>query len=46
MFSPLNVVGNVAAVIGPMVAVARFGVVRAALHHGLWFVPTSPPDRR
>jgi hypothetical protein len=33
-------------VLGPMIAVGRFGVVRAALHHGLWFVPETPPDLR
>jgi hypothetical protein len=29
-----------AVVIGPMIAVGRFNVVRATWRHGLWFVPT------
>ena len=33
-------------VVGPMVGIARFGVVRAVAHHGLWFIPTTPPDLR
>ena len=33
-------------VIGPMVAIARFGVVRSVWHHGLWFVPEPDPAPR
>jgi hypothetical protein len=33
-------------VLGPMVAIGRFQVVRATFRHGLWFVPTPPPDLR
>lgn len=29
-------------VIGPMIAIGRFDVARAAWHHGLWFVPAAP----
>jgi hypothetical protein len=31
-------------VIGPMVAYGRFGVVRAAWHHALWFIPEHVPS--
>ncbi len=28
-------------VIGPMVAISKLGVVRAPLHHGLWWLPAG-----
>jgi hypothetical protein len=34
-----RMVGAAVLVIGPMIAVGRFEVVRAAWHHGLWFLP-------
>ncbi|MEO8844005.1 MAG: hypothetical protein ABI591_11190 [Kofleriaceae bacterium] len=32
-----------AAVIGPMIGMAKFGVVHAAIRHGLWFIPEFEP---
>jgi hypothetical protein len=32
-----------AVVIGPMIGMAKLGVVRAAIHHGLWFIPEFEP---
>ena len=42
----LRLVAVVVLVIGPMVAVGRLDVVRAAWHHGLWFVPTPSDAER
>lgn len=41
----LRVVGSALLVIGPMLAVGRLDVVRAAWHHRGWFIPETPFDR-
>ncbi|CAN5131503.1 hypothetical protein BH11MYX1_BH11MYX1_12650 [soil metagenome] len=36
-------IGVAVVIVGPMVAMQKFGVVRAAIKHGLWFLPESKP---
>jgi hypothetical protein len=36
-------IGVAIVIVGPMVAMQKFGVVRAAIKHGLWFVPEVKP---
>ena len=36
-------IGVAIVIVGPMVAMQKFGVVRAAVKHGLWFVPEVKP---
>jgi hypothetical protein len=42
----MRFVGVAIVVLAPMFIIARTGVFRAAIHHGLWFIPTPPPDLR
>jgi hypothetical protein len=42
----MRFVGVTLLVLGPMAFIGRFDVARAPFRHGLWFVPTPPPDLR